>query len=54
MDYLGRFSVGDYASGVTEGGTNGILFSSGTAATISNATRGFLYNNSGTLTWINS
>lgn len=54
MDYLWRFSVGDYAWNVTEGGTNWLLFSSGTAATISNATRGYLYNNSGTLTWVNS
>lgn len=54
MDYLWRFSVGDYAWDATEGGTNWLLFSSGTAATISNATRGYLYNNSGTLTWVNS
>lgn len=54
MDYLGRLSIGDYTGNITEGGTNGLLFSSGTAATIANTTKGFLYNDSGTLTWVNS
>lgn len=47
-------TVGTYTTDYTEGGTNGLLFATGTAATIANATKGYLYNNSGTLTWVNS
>lgn len=54
FDYLGRMTVGTYSSDATEGGTNWLLFASWTAATIINATKGYLYNNSGTLTWVNS